>query len=206
MSKADEIIIIGATALGKLILHSLLAAKKPVLGFLDDNPSLYGSFINGYPILGTTEILSTLSSPRTVLAIEDNQYRKIVAEKLTMCDWQSVIHPTAYVDQSAKLDTGVIIFAGSIVQPDSQLGQHVILGAHAAIDHDCKLANYVQLATGARLAGGVSIDEGAYLGLQSGVLPNLSIGKWSVIDAGSIVTRNVLEKVWVKGIPAKTFA
>lgn len=49
----------------------------------------------------------------------------------------------------------------------------------------------------------VHIKEGAWLGIRSTVLPGVSIGRHSVVSAGTVVSRNVPDNVVVGGEPAK---
>ena len=70
-----EIIIIGASGHARVCLDILLAVGKKVIGFADDDPSLNGIFLNGYPILGEV---------REVISKSD--------KKLAFCKFQSSDH------------------------------------------------------------------------------------------------------------------
>lgn len=49
----------------------------------------------------------------------------------------------------------------------------------------------------------VTIGEGAYVGMGAIVLERITIGGYSVIGAGAVVTRDVPQHVQVMGIPAR---
>ena len=51
----------------------------------------------------------------------------------------------------------------------------------------------------------MDIGENCYIGVGAKILPDLKIGKNSIIAAGSIVTKNVKENSKVLGIPAREF-
>ena len=51
--------------------------------------------------------------------------------------------------------------------------------------------------------GCVSIGDFAFIGAGATVLPNLKIGKNSIIGAGAVVTKDVPDNVVVYGNPAK---
>lgn len=53
---------------------------------------------------------------------------------------------------------------------------------------------------------GVKIEEGAFLGPSVTVMPNVIIGKGSVVGAGSTVTSSVAPMTFVQGNPAKPIA
>jgi UDP-2-acetamido-3-amino-2,3-dideoxy-glucuronate N-acetyltransferase len=51
--------------------------------------------------------------------------------------------------------------------------------------------------------GKTVVEDGAAIGANSTILPNVHIGKWAMIGAGSIVTRDVLPYSLVVGAPAR---
>jgi acetyltransferase-like isoleucine patch superfamily enzyme len=59
------------------------------------------------------------------------------------------------------------------------------------------------VAPGARLAGNVTVGEGALVGIGSCAVPGVSIGAWSVVGAGAAVTKDVAERATVGGVPAR---
>jgi acetyltransferase-like isoleucine patch superfamily enzyme len=62
------------------------------------------------------------------------------------------------------------------------------------------------LATGAALNGGrhrISIARHVWLGRRAMVLPNVSIGEGSIVEAGAVVSSHVAINTWVGGAPAQ---
>ncbi len=53
--------------------------------------------------------------------------------------------------------------------------------------------------------GKVVIKEGAYIGSRCIIMPGVTIGKRSLVGAGSVVTKDVPEEMIVVGIPAKEY-
>jgi len=53
---------------------------------------------------------------------------------------------------------------------------------------------------------GVTIEDGATVGPGAIVMPNVTVGKESIITAGSVVTRSVAPRTMVQGNPAKPVA
>ncbi len=47
------------------------------------------------------------------------------------------------------------------------------------------------------------MGEGTHIGIGACVLPNINIGKWSIIGAGAVVIEDVPDNVIVVGNPAK---
>ena len=59
------------------------------------------------------------------------------------------------------------------------------------------------MATGARLAGGVIVGEGAHVGVGASVRQGIRIGAGAIVGAGAAVVKDVPENVVVAGVPAK---
>ena len=52
-------------------------------------------------------------------------------------------------------------------------------------------------------SGSIKICKGVWIGSHSLILPGVTIGRFSIIAAGSVVNKNVPEKVMVAGVPAR---
>ena len=51
--------------------------------------------------------------------------------------------------------------------------------------------------------GRIIIEEDVWIGSNCNILPNVLIGKGSIIGAGSVVTKNIPEYSIAAGVPAK---
>ena len=69
--------------------------------------------------------------------------------------------------------------------------------------HHNVIENYVFVGPNSCTGGNVHIKEGAFIGLGASIIPNITIGKWSVVGAGSVVIEDVPDYVTVVGVPAK---
>ena len=81
-----DVIIIGAGGHGRVVLDILRAAGEfnPV-GFIDANPSLAGTEINGVPVIGPPNQLPKLRQKKiksAIIAIGDNRTRLRYAQTL----------------------------------------------------------------------------------------------------------------------------
>jgi sugar O-acyltransferase (sialic acid O-acetyltransferase NeuD family) len=194
---SGAISIVGAGGHAKVVAATIRAAGHEVAAVYDDNVSLWGSLLLGTEIRGPVSRVSG----RAVIAIGDNRARQAIASELG-ASWVSVCHPSATVHESAEIGAGTVIFAGAVVQPDTVIGAHGIINTAASVDHDCRLRDFVHIAPGVRLCGGVSVKEGALVGVGASVCPSVSIGSWAVIGAGAVCVSDVPDAVTVTGVPA----
>ena len=90
--------------------------------------------------------------------------------------------------------------AGSVlIEDDVMIGS----GVHIyAINHRYDLSGINIINQGHSDAKTVTLMEGCWLGANVVVLPGVTIGKNSVVGAGSIVTKDVPDRVVVAGNPA----
>ncbi len=196
--RKDGIVVIGAGGHSKVIISTLIARGIHVAAVFDDDDAKWGNDAQG-TVVSETERERGGSA---IIAIGDNSKRMEMAKALRF-DWETVIHPTAYVHPSAKVGRGTVIFAGAVVQPDAVIGEHVIVNTGATIDHDCVIGDFAHIAPGVHLAGAVQVGEGAFLGIGSVAIPGVKIGRWSTVGAGAVVIRDLGDGVVAVGNPAK---
>lgn len=99
------------------------------------------------------------------------------------------------------------------------IGANVIIGkncniqTHVAISNGCQVGNNVFIAPNCTLINDKfppskqlnppTIKDNAIVGGKSLILPKVTIGKYAVIAAGSVVTHDVAPNTLVMGFPAK---
>ena len=193
--------IIGSGGHAEVVASTLLAAGDQVEGFYSDDPTTIGTEILGIPVRGPVDALRSAGSVRAIIGIGTNETRKRIADQLSL-EWVTAVHPFSYVDRSATLGPGTVVFAGAIVQAYAVVGAHVILNTKASADHHTQVGDFAHISV-AHLGGGASIGEGAFLGLHSVVLPGLVVGPWVTAGAGAVVTKNVEPNVTIVGAPPR---
>ncbi|KAB2953754.1 acetyltransferase [Heliorestis acidaminivorans] len=206
-----DLIIFGAGGFGRevhQVYEDIQEDKKSwnFIGFLDEGEALQSQEIHGYPVLGKLDWLQRHSEADVVIAIGSPRIKKNVIEKLKDINHQrfaTLIHPRAWVGNRVDIQEGTIVCAGSMISTDIKIGKHVIINKNVTIGHDVVIDDYATIAPSVNLSGGAYIQKGCDLGTNSTVLPALSVGKWSIIGAGAVVTKEVPEQVTAVGVPAK---
>ncbi len=89
----------------------------------------------------------------------------------------------------------------SIILEDNVLiGPHVMIGDHTHHYENIEIPIKMQEATE---AGPVRIEQDSWIGANVFILPNVTIGRHSVIGANSVVNRDIPSYSVAVGIPAK---
>ena len=198
-----KIYIIGASGHGKVIASAIISASLTPAGFFDDNSKLHGTTFFGLPVLGGQKEFATLASPQAVIGIGDGKIRQKIISRYTGGTWISIMHSSAWIDTSATIEQGSVVFAGAVIQPDVTIHQHCIINTGATIDHDCIIYDFAHICPGVNLAGNVTIGKGAWIGIGSQVIQGVSIGEGSIIGAGATVINDIPANVVAVGTPAR---
>ena len=204
-----ETLILGAGGHGRVVLDILIQCRtyKPV-AFLDSNPKLHGRRVDGLPILGDLSQLTDLRRRgirHVVIAIGDNGIRRSMGDTLEQNEFEIVnaIHPSAQLAKNVSVGKGVVIAAGALICAHCQIGDYAILNTGSIIDHESMIGTSVHICPGVRLAGHVTVEAGAFIGIGATVIQNVRIGFESIIGAGAVVVRDVDPMTTVVGVPAR---
>ena len=103
---------------------------------------------------------------------------------------------------------GVAIGSGSIVNGECWLDgrQGITIGSHVSISIGCKLltlSHDPQDPNFNTLGAPIVVEDYAWLGAFSMILPGVRVGRGAIVGAGSIVTRDVADWTIVAGNPAR---
>lgn len=201
-----EIIIVGAGDLGKEVVWLIedINRKKRtylILGFLDDDREKTGKEFYGYKVLGTTEKLEEAgngSRVSAVLAIQEGHIRKkIVEEHRDFRCWETLVHPTAVIAQTARLGQGSIVFPHVTVSVDTGLGKFGLYYLNATVSNDCMFGDYVSVMTGVTVSEHVTIGEESYLSAGSCIYPHKTLGCRVKTAVGTTVMKDYGDDVKV---------
>ncbi len=117
------------------------------------------------------------------------------------------------VGKGAFVDFDVIIGDDSKLQNYAcvyhgvTLGRGVFVGPHAVFTNDRRPRatdpEFSPLGDGDWEVGETTVDDGAAIGANSTILPGVRIGRWAMVGAGSVVTRDVPAYALVVGTPAR---
>ena len=112
---------------------------------------------------------------------------------------QPAIHPAAFVDPAARLETGVsvgafaCIAAGAVIGAGACIGEHCVIGRNAVVGMGSRLSAHVTVAEGCRIGERCIIHPGAVIGADGfGFAPHQ--GQWVKIEQlGGVAIGNDVE-------------
>jgi len=118
-----------------------------------------------------------------------------------------VIGRGAYVGPGVRLGASCKLQNYALVYEPAELGDGVFVGPAAVLTND----EYPRaVSPSGRIKGpedwvrvGVRVGEGASIGARAVCVAPVSIGRWALVAAGSVVTRDVPDFALVVGVPAR---
>lgn len=200
-----KLVIIGASGHGKVVADIALKLQKyDEIAFLDDNENVKECM--GFPVVGKSSgAKHYIDSSDFIVAIGNAKIRKRITEQLKTLGATIVtlIHPMAVVGSNVLVESGTVVMAGAVINPDSRVGQGCIINTCASVDHDCKLSDFVHVSVGAHVCGTVEIGQSTWIGAGATVKNNVNICGECMIGAGAVVVKDIEEVGTYVGVPAK---
>lgn len=197
--KDKPIILIGASGHGKVIAELIDLNGRHLSCFYDNDKNK--KELAKYPVAHYLKE-KVIASHDFIISIGDNKLRKGITEQNNF-SYTKLFHPKAIISDFARIKEGTVAMAGSVVNPGSVIGAHVILNTNCNIDHESVLEDFVHISPGVSIAGNVSVGEGTHVGIGATVIQNVCIGKYCIIGAGAVVINDIPDHAVVVGIPAK---
>ena len=140
------------------------------------------------------------------ISIGANAARARVYERVRAAGWRVVnlIHPSAMIAPSVILaeDAGILALPYVVVNAAALIERGVILNTACVVEHECVVGEFSHISVGAKCAGNVRLGRGCFLGMNSSVLPNLSLADGSTLGAGGVLTKSVQSGGVFVGVPA----
>jgi sugar O-acyltransferase (sialic acid O-acetyltransferase NeuD family) len=179
------------------------------LGFIDPGaPERKGATLYGRPVLGGFDTAPKLPGGiYFACGIGTPAFRLKECTEAERLGWMpaSLIHPTVVIAKFAEVGAGTIVGAGSILAPFAKVGRHCAINLHVTVGHDSRSGDYCVLSPGARISGGVILEDVVFLGSNATVYPNRHVGKGASLAANSFLVTNLAAGRSAVGVPAAPF-
>ena len=118
-----------------------------------------------------------------------------------------IIGRGAYIGSGVTLGNNCKVQNYALVYEPAQIGNGVFIGPAAVLTNDQfpRAVNPdLTLKSGSDWeAVGVTINDGASIGARAVCIAPVTIGKWALVAAGAVVTKDVPDFALVAGVPAK---
>lgn len=207
-----DLYIIGAGGFGREVawLVERINEVKPtwnLKGFIDDNEARWGTYEDGYEVLGGTEFLINQSDVYTACAVGSAKVRQQIIEKLkgSNINFATLIDPSVILSKRVEIGEGTIICAGTILTVDIKIGNHVIINLDCTLGHDDVIDDFVTIYPSVNVSGNVSVGKCCELGTGMQIIQGKKITSGVILGAGAVVVKDIIESGTYIGCPARRY-
>lgn len=190
-----KLLVIGSGGHARTILELASLNQFQVVGIIDVNYKGVEESIMGTPVIGGMDRLEEFDKTDTqvFIAIGENTERSRLFNDALDAGYTipSLIHPSAIVSETARIEAGVAICAGCIINPMAKVSSGVIVNTGSIVDHETELGKFVHVAPGANIAGRVEVGDRTFIGIGASVADKLTIGEDVIIGAGTVVLNDI---------------
>ena len=196
---ATKVIVYGGGGLSKMIIETVrVLGAYQIVGVVDDAMKP-GESIIGSPVLGGAEVLPKLfnegvrTAVNSVGGIGNYHVRLKVFQTLAAAGFicPVIIHPSAHVDPSARLESGVLVLAQSYVSGNALVGGGSLINNSVVVSHDCVLGSCTNLSPGAMIAGDVIIGDFTQVGMNATINIGVKVGCECLIGNGATIKKDL---------------
>jgi len=206
--------IYGAGGFGREVLDialqiNCIERRWGNIRFIDDFTS--ADLIEGIKVLPMTRLIDSsskgISGVDLVIANGDPRERKTILEKIRLFGLEqrltTIVHPSARVSSSARIDKGVIVCGGTQISTNAELSLNVVINCNSIVGHDVTIGMNSIISSQVNLGGGVKVEDMAFIGMGSLIREGTVIGSQSIVGMGSTVHNDVSANTLVMGNPAR---
>ncbi|NOU32945.1 MAG: hypothetical protein HOO96_34015 [Polyangiaceae bacterium] len=153
-----NLVIIGAGGHGAVCAEAAEAAGHRVLGFVDD-VQREGTVL-GHPIFaGFDAVPSEVEAYFVAIGQGEARARHVAALRAQGRRVVTLVHPSALVSPSAKLEEGVFVGPFALVHTRAHVAEGAIVNSGAIVEHDARVGRFALLASGIVVGPGESVPD-----------------------------------------------
>lgn len=116
----------------------------------------------------------------------------------------SFIHKSSYINPTAKIGKGVVIYPGCNIDYMVDIANGVVLNNSVTVSHESKIGSCSFIAPGVIINGNVSIGESSFIGSRSVISNKVSVGNHVIVGIASCVTNSIQDNIHCIGNPLQT--
>lgn len=212
MSK--KVVIIGGEGNGGVIASCIEDNRNrygdlewEVAGFLND----FEKEVDGFPVIGKLEDLPRLLETTDyyfswAIHLVGRNYKTaemFVAANIPEDRLATIVHKSAFIGKGANLCPGAFVMYNSYIGPNAHIGKCSLVMANCSIGHDTYIDDICHCSVGAIMTGYSRLSYCSDLAVGSTLIAYKVVGKYSMVAANAVGTKDIPEgEIWA-GTPAK---
>ena len=211
MKDTDEFIGLGAGGHAKVIIDTLRQRGEHIHGLLVPPDDIEDAELR-VQILGSDEMLHQLYDEgfrKAFIGVGMHRSSRLRQRLQGKCEEigfvvPPIVHPSAVLADSVRLDDGVQIMANATINAETHVKEGTIVNTGAVIEHDCDIGPFAHISPGSALAGDVTVGSSSHIGIGSTIIQETEVGDDVTVGAHSLVLDDVDSDQTVVGAPVET--
>lgn len=194
----EGVLLIGSGGHASVLLEILIEQKVNIVGYVSPTAAANEMlFSNVHWFKDDEDILqfekTAIRLVNGIGSIPGNKLRADLFRKYKKLGYRfaTLISQKADVSKYAKLNEGVQVIRGAIIQTGANIGHNSIVNTGAIVEHDCSIGSNNHIAPGVTISGHVTSKENVHFGTASSVIQSIDISENVVIGAGTTITKHV---------------
>lgn len=203
-------VIIGAGKQGQIFASYFKEAGVNLIGFIDDDPFLEGTHVNGLPVLGSfLDLLKSNFKEKiqdVYCPIGNNALRVKYLSTLKNEGYSipSFIHHSVSIAPDVVLGEAIYMLVGNIIMPHTTIGNYLMVNMGSTIAHHVTIGEGVFISSGVNLGAMVQVKDLAYIGMGCTIMTGVgTLGRNCLLGAGTVIIRDVQENAVMVGNPGR---
>lgn len=196
-----DIIIIGNTKAAEIIYGYLLSdARYNVVAFSVDAEFISENTKFGLPVVDFQFLEEKYDPKHYQIALgvgykKINQIRALFYEKSKEKGYSilTYIHPSAVVNNTAKIGEGSMILSNSVIEPYAILEENILIWSNCTIAHHSKVESHVWIASNSVISGSAIIKQYTFVGVNVTISNEVVVHEKNIIGARCLITKNTNE-------------
>ncbi|SHM19275.1 acetyltransferase [Flavobacterium chilense] len=199
--------IVGSGDLGQQIAHYAISDNHyDKVVFFDDFTE--EKIVNGFRVLGNSNDIESEfelnSFDELIIGIgyKHLSIRKQLFDRfLKIIPFGKIVHSTSWIDSTAKIGVGCVIYPACVIDANASIGNNTILNVSCTVAHDTIVSQHCFLSPRVALAGFIKIEELCIIGINSTIIDNINIISGTQIGGGTVVIKDLQKKGLYIGNP-----
>jgi acetyltransferase-like isoleucine patch superfamily enzyme len=178
-----------------------------VVGFIND----YDKTVLGYPVIGCLSDIPKFIEKTDyyfswaihLIGRNYKTYELFMNAKIPDDRLATVIHRSAFIGSNTVLEPGVSIMYNVFIGANALIRKCALIKPNSSITHNSEIGFLSHCAVNSKMGGNSRLGNCCDLAMGATLLPQKSIGDFSMLGANSVGSKNIPEgEIW-QGLPAR---
>jgi sugar O-acyltransferase (sialic acid O-acetyltransferase NeuD family) len=180
-----------------------VAPEWEVVGFVDDDPKLAGTTVDGIRVHGPDHPFTGPEFHGASGILKPAHRQRVLTEYVQRkgCGLPTLIAPDAVLPRGFAAGPGTIVMPGGTISFDVQLGTGVLVLWRATLGHHLRVGDWTTILTGTLIAGGCTVGSRATIGAGAVLNVQVKVGNDALVGVGTTVLKDVADGKHVVSMP-----